>query len=225
MRRLDQHITRIGERKQLARPQARNQIGHHMNIGTRGQSQRNPCLIELSLKILNRHTNLRSRIGVQPRQYVRRAGQIGHAISNKHACHRQRNRQIGRPIIDTRQYVTVEIDHIARQNSICLMLQCTTHSRIRRRTQRPSRPASTLGIYSVRIVLQAPPPPKAFHETLSIATAKVRLCAQNTNRLWLICTIGQIIRQTAKTLYTPSRFGRITAASSLQSFDKNQPNT
>jgi hypothetical protein len=111
MRRLNQDIARVGNCKDLPRPNFRNEIWSHVRIGPGNQAERNSFLIEGFLKLLHCNTNLWAGILIQPRQYVGGASHGGYSVSDPGLGHSQRNGNIRRPVIDSWQNVGVEIDH------------------------------------------------------------------------------------------------------------------
>lgn len=111
VRRLEQDISRIGERQQPARPQAPDQIGNDMHIGARHQAQIYPGLVQMALQSRDRRTDVRTAIVPDARHDMRRAGLHSHAARYCGPGHGERHIEILRPVVDPGQYVTVQINH------------------------------------------------------------------------------------------------------------------
>lgn len=89
MRRLNEYITGISERKQPPGAQSGDKIGTHVDIGARYETQRNCLRVKARLKLDGRLANRRTGIVVKPRQNMRRAGYNLYALRDGGLGHRQ----------------------------------------------------------------------------------------------------------------------------------------
>ncbi len=87
MRRLDQHVTRIGDRKEPPRFQSADKIGRHMNIGAGCEAERNSRLVESVLQLHGGVADARSLVVIKPRQNVRRTGDNRDTLVDRGPCH------------------------------------------------------------------------------------------------------------------------------------------
>jgi hypothetical protein len=82
MRRLDQHIARIGKRKQMTRAKARGEIRRHVNIRTGNEPQCDSLLVENALQLLHGLPDCGAGIMIEPGQNMRRARHNRDALCN-----------------------------------------------------------------------------------------------------------------------------------------------
>jgi len=109
--RLDQDIAAIGEREQVTGLKASDEVGHHVVVRAHDELQGDALIVEDLLQVLHGLADLRTAIMVNAGQDVRRAGDVRHAISDESPRHGQRDRDIARAIIDSRQNMAVQINH------------------------------------------------------------------------------------------------------------------
>lgn len=111
MRRLDKHIARVPERQQMPCPQPLDECRNDMIVGTRHQFERNTAFIKLPLKPLDRCADLRAGIVIDARQNMRCARDVGHTLLDEHSGHGQGRRQVRCAIVNSRQQMTVKVEH------------------------------------------------------------------------------------------------------------------
>jgi len=111
MRRLNQHVARIGKRKQMTRAKTRDEIEGHVSVRTGDQPQRDSFLVENGLQISGSLPDGGARIMIQTGQNVRGAGHYCHALRDGGPRHLQRHRQVASAVVDSRQYVAMKVDH------------------------------------------------------------------------------------------------------------------
>lgn len=87
MRRLNQHVARIGERKQVTRTKSRDETGGHVNIRTSDQAQRDSLLVENGLQMPGSLPDGGARIMIQAGQDMRRAGHDRYALRDRRLRH------------------------------------------------------------------------------------------------------------------------------------------
>lgn len=114
MRRLDQHVTGIDQRKQAAGPQPSEEIRADVDVRASDQNKRNRFRIKRLLQRDNRLSNCRSGIMVQTRQNMRRAGNDLDALGRCGFRHGQRHRKVGRTVVDSGQDMAMKVDHDTR---------------------------------------------------------------------------------------------------------------
>ena len=111
MRRLDQHITGIGQRNEPSGAQSGHEIGAHMHVRPGDEPQPDGLGVEPLLQRRDRLPDRRSLIMIKAGQNMGRARHGLDALGNRRLGHRQRHRQVARPVVEPRQHVTMQIDH------------------------------------------------------------------------------------------------------------------
>jgi hypothetical protein len=119
--RLDEDVAGVAQRHEVPTTQAGQEIWNDVIVGAGDELERNVLHIQNLLKLLDCLADLRARIVIEARQNMRRAGHLHDAVRDERACHFQRNGKVGRTIIDPRQYVTVQVDHVRRRNEVWSM--------------------------------------------------------------------------------------------------------
>jgi hypothetical protein len=89
MRRLDQHVTRIGNRQKPARPETGDEIGRHVDVRAGHEAKRNTVLVENVLKFADRFANRRAGIVVEAGQDMGRTGNNCDSLSHGRFRHGQ----------------------------------------------------------------------------------------------------------------------------------------
>jgi hypothetical protein len=102
VRRLDQDVAGIGDRKQSAGAKPGHKIGGHMNVSAGGQLEVNAVFIKRNLELFYGLPNRRTRIVVEARQDMRCAGNYRYALLDRRPRHLQRNGQIAGTVVDAR---------------------------------------------------------------------------------------------------------------------------
>ncbi len=110
MRRLDQHVARIGQRQQAAATQAGDEIGSHMNVRTGDQAKGNFLFVENHLQVVNSQADGGAGVMIQSREDVRCAGHDRYALRDRRPRHIERHGQVAGPVVDPGQYVAMKID-------------------------------------------------------------------------------------------------------------------
>ena len=111
MRRLDQHVARIRERKNVPRREARQKIRAHVGVGAGRQLEGDPGVVERCLQACDGTADVGAGVRVNAGQNVWRAGHDGDAIGDGQARHVQRDLEVRRAIVDARKEVTMQIVH------------------------------------------------------------------------------------------------------------------
>ena len=111
VRRLDQHVARIGNGQETAGSEPRDEIGGHMDIRAADKLKRNPFLIESALKLLDGEPDGRPGIMIKARQNMRGARNRRYPLPGHRFCHGQGYGQIARPVVDPGQDVAMKVDH------------------------------------------------------------------------------------------------------------------
>lgn len=111
MRRLNQDIARFGQRQETTGPQAINKVRHNVDVGPGHETQWNVLVVQDVLEVFDRLADLGTRIVVEPRQDVGRAGDDRHAIVDRGAGHRERDGYVCGAVINARQNVAMQVDH------------------------------------------------------------------------------------------------------------------
>lgn len=111
VRRLDEHIARVGKGQHLAAAQSRRAIRRDVIVRTRNQPQRNAFPLEHRLQCAGCVANAIGRIVIEPRQDVRRASDDGNTVGNEGARHFKSDAEVGSTIVEAGQNVTMQIDH------------------------------------------------------------------------------------------------------------------
>ena len=114
MRGLDENVAGVGERQQMTCRKTPDEVGHHVIVRTRNELQRNAFLIEDGLQLPDGIADLRTAVMVKTWQDMRRAGDMGDAVGHERPRHIERNRQVAGTVVDTRQNMTMQIDHEPR---------------------------------------------------------------------------------------------------------------
>jgi hypothetical protein len=113
VRRLDQDVARIGERKHAAVAERRGKVRGDVDVGAGHEAQRQAFAVQCRLQVGGCLPDLRAAVMVDPGQDVRGAGDHGDAVVEESARHRQRHRQIGGAVVDAGQDVAMQVDHHA----------------------------------------------------------------------------------------------------------------
>ena len=109
----NQDITRIGDRQQPARLQARHKIGRHMGIGPGGQFEENFFPIKDFLETTHGLADRGAGIMVEPGEDVRSASDDRDPIPDESARHLDGNAKIRSTIIYSGEDMAVQINHNA----------------------------------------------------------------------------------------------------------------
>ena len=110
VRRLDQHVARIGNGQETAGSEPRDEIGGHMDVRAGDKLQRNPFLIESCLKLLDGEPDVRPGIMIEARQNMWGASNGRYPLPGHRLCHGQRYGQIARAVVDPGQDVAMKVD-------------------------------------------------------------------------------------------------------------------
>lgn len=86
-----------------------------MVIGAGHELEGDVLDIQNTLQMLYCLPDLRTAVVVKARQDVGRAGDLGHTFGDKGTRHSQRHGQISRPVINARQDVAMQVDHVGRR--------------------------------------------------------------------------------------------------------------
>lgn len=113
MRRFDQHVATIGERQQMTTAQPCDEIRDDVVISAGYKLEGNVARPQFFLQILNRDPDVGSAVMEETGQDMGRAGQHRHPVRNRGARHCDSGFEIPCAIVDTRQNMTVKIDHHA----------------------------------------------------------------------------------------------------------------
>ncbi len=111
MRRLHEHIARVGERQQSTRFESRDEIRHEMDIGACHQLQGDALAIELGLESRHGLTNLRTGIVVDAGHDMRRAREHLDPAGRRLTRHGDGHREVGRAVVYAGKNMAMKIIH------------------------------------------------------------------------------------------------------------------
>ena len=108
---LDEDVAGVGERDQVAAPEAGDEVGHNVVVRAHHELEADALLVENPLQMLHYLADLRAAIMVNAGQDVGRAGDVGHAVGDESPRHGERHRHVASTVVDTRENMAMEVNH------------------------------------------------------------------------------------------------------------------